>query len=354
MTKIIGNEETLSQITIAGKSATARNKAIPHMLLSGAAGCGKTTTARFVANKIGSDFINLSYDTIKKRSDVVSLIHQLDRTGFDDYGVKVDKIRPTVIFIDEIHGLSIIAQEHLGILMEELKISAPVNEIKRGSPANRNIGGIKGLKNENADMWSPAFTLIGATTNDGKLSKPFRDRFKLRFVFSPYPLDKAGEIVKTHAERLGIQIDEKAIYEIAKRGRGVPRILVTLLERCQDISIVYGSDSITYEVTRNTFDRLGIDKQGLTKTDIALLKALNELSEPVGLENLAVRLNESQKVLSESLEPYLIQQGLIIRLSRGRKITEKGVEYLTKHGHIGPQEDKEMVHVLAPGLDRRL
>lgn len=354
MTKIIGNEDTLSQITIAGKSAIARNKAIPHMLLSGAAGCGKTTTARFVASRIGSDFINLSYDAIKKRSDVVSLIHQLDATGYDKYGVKVDRIRPTVIFIDEIHGLGLVAQEYLGILMEELKVSAPVNEIRRGAPANRNIEGIKGVENESADMWAPEFTLIGATTNDGKLSKPFRDRFKLRFVFTPYPLDKAGEIVEVHAERLGIQIDERAVYEIAKRGRGVPRILVTLLERCQDIAIVSNSDVVTYEVTKNTFERLGVDNNGLTRTDIELLKALNEVGEPVGLENLAVRLNESQKVLSETLEPYLIQQGLIVRLSRGRKITEKGIEYLSEHGHIGDQEEKDVVHVLTPGLDRRL
>lgn len=352
--RIIGNEETLSQIKISAESARRRNKSFPHMLLSGAAGCGKTTTARLVAHQLGSDFINLSYDAIKKRSDLIPFIHQLSTIGYDKYGVKEGQISPTVVFIDEIHGLGMVAQEQLGILMEEFKISAPANEIRNGSPHNMDIKGIQSIGKESAEMWSPEFTLIGATTNDGKLSKPFRDRFKLRFIFEPYPIDQAQEIVKVHARRLGIIIEDKAAYEIAKRGRGIPRILVRLLERCQDVAVVSGVDDISYEISRNAFYKLGIDSNGLTRTDIALLKALEEIGEPVGLENLAVRLNESQKVLSETVEPYLIQEGYIVRLSKGRKITQKGVEYLSENGHTESKEGRKVMHVLTPGIDRRL
>jgi len=316
--KLIGNTDILSQIDIAIRSATKQNRSIPHMLFSGAAGCGKTSTARYIANITTSNFLTMSRDSLKDRADVLSVVEQLDITGYNEYGRKTSKIKPTIVFIDEIHGLPLSGQEHLGVLMEEWYV--PVGH--KESSENDEI------------CWSPEFTLIGATTNDGRLSKPFRDRFKLRFVFSPYNFEESRQIVLVHAERLKTNITDAASIEIAKRGRGVPRVLVKLLERCRDLAVAYKQTEINEAVALVMFNEMHIDETGLDETDVKILKALHEINEPVGLENLAVRLNENTKVLSETVEPYLIQRGLILRSSRGRRITEEGRKYLRGKGYI--------------------
>jgi len=335
--ELIGNKDIIGQINIAIMSARKQNRSIPHMLLSGAAGCGKTSTAKYIARLTGANLITIAADSVKKREDVLSIIGQINHHGYDGYGRKVSNIRPSIVFIDEIHNVPLSGQEHAGIVMEEWYL--PVT--KREAMVDP-----KSIKTRNdAIRWSPEFTLIGATTNDGKLSKPFKDRFKMRFLFSPYSLEESVQIVRSHATRLGIIInDEEAALEIAKRGRGVPRILVTLLERCRDTSsaleyksgLCKGSDliEVTREIALVTFDNLSIDITGLTVTDINILKVLHETDGAVGLENLAIRLNESPKVLSETVEPYLIQRGLIDRTGKGRKITDKGLQYLIEHGHI--------------------
>jgi Holliday junction DNA helicase RuvB len=351
----IGNEDTLEQISIALRSAIAENRPLPHMLMSGAAGCGKTSTARYIAELTGTNFLSIACDSIKNRTDVIPIAKQLDKTGYDKHGRKVKGscTRPSIVFIDEIHQLSLSGQEHLGILMEEWHV--PINgqeAIKLQSVPASKLSELDyftiGLK-----YWAPEFTLIGATTNDGKLSKPFRDRFKMRFVFQPYSLDDSMEIVKFHADRLKVKIEESGAMEIAKRGRGVPRVLVSLLERCRDVLVTAKRDQIDNIVARTTFINLQIDSTGLTLTDIEILKTLYEAGEPVGLENLAVRLNESQKVLSETIEPYLIQRGLIMRGTKGRTITEKGRLYLSDKGHIKPVEEVER-YALPPDFDRGL
>lgn len=349
--KLIGNNETASQLNIAQISAQRRHKALPHTLLTGAAGCGKTSTAKHTANSSGCDMISISPDSIKARFDVAILAKRCDRSGYNDNGklVNPEAIRPSIIFIDEIHNLSLAAQEHLGILMEEWRI--PVSPKEAKLLKLRTTG-------EQSMYWAPQFTLMGATTNDGKLSKPFRDRFKLRFVFTPYSFEESIEIVKVHAERLRIKIDEGGAQEIAKRGRGVPRILVSLLERCRDAAIVAGaesvgeySESVTQELAVVAFFKLGIDPTGLTTTDVKLLQTLHKIGDPVGLDNLATILNESPKVLSEAIEPYLIQKGLILRASRGRTITDKGIEYLAERGHIDKNSKFERV-AISESFDR--
>jgi Holliday junction DNA helicase RuvB len=199
------------------------------------------------------------------------------------------------------------------------------------------------VNDENTGLvcWAPRFTLIGATTNDGKLSKPFRDRFKLRFVFTPYSLEESIQIVFLHAERLKIKIDQPGAAEIASRGRGVPRILVSLLERCRDASIATSDGSIGREVAIVAFHYMDIDNSGLTKIDINLLKALYDVAVPVGLDNLSTILNESPKVISEAIEPYLIQRGLVLRSSKGRTITDRGRRYLSDGGHIKQPSNQE-------------
>jgi len=325
--ELIGNTEIWQQLFIAMHSAVKQNRALPHILLAGAAGCGKTSTAKKIAEILHTDFRAISYDSLKQRRDVLKLASQLNREGYDREGNKIAYIRPTIIFIDEIHGLSVQAQEMLGILMEEFYIPLTRDDLKLIRGANKKV-------REEMVFKCPEFTLIGATTNDGKLTKPFRDRFKLRFLFHTYIFEDAKKIVQMHAKRLRIPIDETAVEAIAKRGRGVPRILVSLLERCRDFVIASQQDKITGESANLVFELAEIDDNGLTRTDISLMEALYNINAPVGLENLATILHESPKVLSETVEPYLIQQGLIIRGKRGREITEKGVEYLAQKGII--------------------
>jgi Holliday junction DNA helicase RuvB len=338
--RLIGNEDILVQIDIAIKSATEENRSIPHMLMSGAAGCGKTSTARRIAEVTGGKFISVACDSVKSRADLLPVVDGFDRTGYSVYGNKLkdSHINHNIVFIDEIHGLSLIGQEHLGVLMEEWYIPVTGKEVK-ADPSDAFVGTVERIR------WSPEFTLIGATTNDGKLSKPFRDRFKMRFVFTPYSQEESVRIALVHADRLKITLESEAALEIAKRGRGVPRVIVRLLERCRDLSLAIGRKSVTRDVAVVMFGELGIDKTGLTSTDVSMLKMMYELNEPIGLDNMAVRLNESQKVIAETIEPYLIQRGLILRSSKGRKITSEGRKYLLSNGYIKSVIDRGYVDI---------
>jgi Holliday junction DNA helicase RuvB len=320
----------MKEIGVAMDSARTGNRPIPHMLLAGAAGCGKTTTARYLAEITGARFITVSSDTIKGRADLLPILEVLDREGYDKNGNITSIITPAIIFIDEIHNLSVGGQEVLGIMMEEWYV--PVSENISVDKQLKEDPNVKTIKM--ANRWCPRFTLIGATTNDGKLSKPFRDRFKMRFNFSTYSIEESMEIVQAHAKRLKILIDDDAVTEIAKRGRGVPRVLVRYLESCRDFSVVHKTDRINFNVTRMAFHTMGVDKIGLTRTDIKILKSLYEFEKPLGIDNLSIQLNESPKVIVEAIEPFLIQSELMVRSARGRLLTSKGRRYLIAEGHI--------------------
>lgn len=344
--KPIGNDGIIAQLTVALKAASKAGRALPHMIFSGAAGCGKTSMAKYVAEISGCQIFIIACDAIKTRLDVALLAQQFSKAGYDkDFGNLVNSkiIQPAIVFIDEIHNLSLAAQEHLGIAMEEWYLPITTKEARMMK--------IKVTKKQKAPrFWIPQFTLVGATTNDGKLSKPFRDRFKMRFVFNTYPIEEAMDIVMLHAERLKIEIDEAGAFEIAKRGRGVPRILVALLERCRDVAIALdhvNQDMVDKEIAKVAFFQLGIDPTGLTTTDRKLLMALHKVGDPVGLDNLATILNESQKVLSEAVEPYLIQRGFMIRGSKGRSITKDGLNYLSEAGYIEKESGYERVAITA-------
>jgi len=324
---IVGNANIMSQIDVATQSAFTENRSLPHTLFSGAAGCGKTSTARYIALNTGCKFLNISPDGIKKREDLFPIINALDKTGYDRFGRKTSKTRPSILFIDEIHGLSLMAQEFLGIMMEEWYLPATSKEAAKSPDYTGN-------PNEPFIAWVPEFTLIGATTNDGMLSKPFRDRFKLRFLYTTYDMDDSISIVMTHAESMKLKIEKDAAAEIAKRGRGVGRIIVGLLERCRDMAVFHSQEVITRALAEVTFHEMGIDASGLTSIDIKLMKILYETGVPVGLENLAIQLNESQRVLSEVTEPYLIRRGFVSRVSKGRILTNAGRRYLIEGKYV--------------------
>ena len=328
--KLIGNGDTQRQIFVAAQSAKKMNMPIPHMLLAGAAGCGKTSMAKCVARLTSGSFVSIFPESLKKMDDIVDLFDRLDYTNYNEIGDQTGKIKPTIIFIDEIHNLKPLQiQEWLGVAMENFELYV-----------------------DNRRYWLPHFTMVGATTNDGLLSKPFLDRFKMRFIFRPYNFKESTQIVIVHAERLNIAIMLNAAEAIAQRGRGVPRILVGYLERCRDTAYVHGTKLITKKIVEETFNLLGVDKEGLRETELRLMKALYEAGTPVGIENLSIITNEAPKTIANAIEPFLIQKGFMIRSGQGRLLTKAGKEYLEATGFFNSKKTRRQA--LPPGYTRRL
>lgn len=319
MDNIIGHEDTKKLISIAVKSAQKRNKALPHMLFSGLAGCGKTTIATAIASVSDVDFMPVPPDDMADTKSVLATLDKLDHSGYDKFGNRVGDIRPTIVFFDEIHKMPRKGQEVLGIAMEKYMLET-------GQP--------------NKYFWIPYFTIIGATTDDGELTKPFREKFKLRFLFDAYKFEEIVDIVRLHADAKKVMITPKACRAIAQRSRGVPRIAVTHLDRIRDYMLSQGSSIITSRLAEENFKIAGIDALGLTRPEIRLLQTLYTSREPVGLDNLAIITNESGKNIKNTIEPYLIQRGLIVRSGKGRIITDVGRRHLESDGYVGQARNK--------------
>lgn len=311
---MIGNEKIKKQIDIAIASARHRNMAPPHMLMSGHPGCGKTSMAREVASRLKTDFISLTPENLKDQKAVMNLLDSLNFNGYDNLGNRVGEITPTVVFLDECHNLPMYGQEKLGIIMENFTMDT---------------GKVGNL------YWVPYFTVIGATTMTGNLSKPFLDRFKMNFFFEVYDLADSVQIVNFHAKRLKVHISNKALRDIAVRGRGVPRTMVGYLERCRDMMHSIGSELITSKLTDLTFAGMEIDRQGFNKIELKVLKVLYDSDKPISLENLAMVTGESRKTLQSDVETYLIKNGYLMRTGKGREITPKGRAYLEDEGYAG-------------------
>ena len=321
--EIIGQEGKLSQIKIALKSAKIRNRELPHMMLSGAPGCGKTTIARYVAEESGGDLIQTIPDSIKSHKDIITMFEKANHDNYDAKGNRVGPIKPSVIFIDEAHRLSLASQEMLGIAMENYTLETG---------------------RSNQLFWIPYFTLLCATTLSGNLSRPFINRFKIVMTFTPYNVDQSCDIVKSHCKRIDVKIDEDVIPEIARRCRGVPRMAISLIERTRDLSLALGLDRITLAIAQATFLNIGIDDAGFTETEIRILKVLYDNDDtPIGLDNLAIITNEAVRTLKDSVEPYLIQQGMMIRSGSGRTITRLGRTYLENQNYAGNKLGKQFI-----------
>lgn len=308
---LIGNPLIQKQIRIAVEAAKERNSAIPHMLFSGVPGCGKTSTAKALSKLGGVSIIQTQPEALKTYANIINVLGDLDYSGYSRRGDKIGEIKPTILFIDEIHRMPITGQEKLGIAMEEYRLES---DRERGRY-----------------VWFPLFTIIGATTEEGLLSKPFRERFKLTFTFNAYSNIEIEEIINHHANRLKIIITKKAIRETAKRCRGIPRIAVTYLELLRDRQLSMKAEIITSAIVADMFSDLGIDKLGLNEKERAILLILYEAKAPLGLANLATMVNCSQVTLTDSSEPFLLREGLIYRGNRGRVITNKGIDYVNTH-----------------------
>lgn len=319
MKDLIGHHNTKKQLLIAAKSAEKLNVAMDHMLFAGVAGCGKTSMARYVAYHSDADFLQIPPTDFKDYKSVVDILERLNIRGYDKKGNRVDKIKPTILFVDEIHRMPISGEEPLGVAMEDFKI--PVDK-------------------DGLVCWVPYFTLIGATTDDGSLSKPFRERFGLRFVFNTYSREEIVEIIELNLSAMETLASQKAIRLIVKRGRGVPRIAKGYLRRVRDRLISLGGNVITAKMVEETFEELGIDEEGFTEVELKILKALYDSKMPLGLDNLSVMVNESPKALQAAAEPYLIRKGYMSRSGKGRIITKNGKEYLAKTGYMGKKTFK--------------
>ncbi len=331
LSNFIGNEDLLKLLHISVDAAKIRNAPLPHLLLKGPAGTGKTTLAEAVAAAFGTSPKTLTPNSAKSSEELRKFFLRMPGEGYDTKGRVSGKIMPQIVFIDEVHQLSLLAQELLGIAMQDWKIPVRVNGV-------------------DVYEWVPRFTLIGATTLPGRLSKPFLDRFKIQSEFETYSMDESIQIVRLHARNQGLLLEAGVEEAIAKRSRGVARLVVRFLDRLGDAAVVAATDGdqdgnrISLGLSNIVFDQfLKVDDRGLTKTDVKVLTALYNATDKTGLEMLATLVNEDKATVEKTIEPYLIREGLLIRTKGGRMITEVGRRYLVAQSYVG--SEPEMGHI---------
>jgi len=291
----IGQQAVREQMSIFIQAARGRNEALDHVLLFGPPGLGKTTLAHIVAAELGVSLKQTSGPVLERAGDVAALLTNLQERD--------------VLFIDEIHRLSPVVEEILYPAMEDYQIDILIGE----GPAARSI---------KLDL--PPFTLIGATTRAGLLTSPLRDRFGIVQRLEFYQPEDLAEIVQRSARILKITIDPEGASEIAKRSRGTPRIANRLLRRVRDYAEVKANGVVTLAIVRQALDFLDVDHQGFDVMDRKLLLAMIEKFDggPVGIESLAALINEERDTVEDVIEPFLIQQGFMIRTPRGRMATK--------------------------------
>ncbi len=292
----VGQKELRLQMEIFIKAAIARNEALDHVLIFGPPGLGKTTLSNIIATEMGVNIRQTSGPVLDKAGDVAALLTNLEAHD--------------VLFIDEIHRLSPVVEEVLYPAMEDYQIDIMIGE----GPAARSI---------KLDL--PPFTLVGATTRAGLLTSPLRDRFGIVQRLEFYSVPELASIVERSAKVLGISIESDGANEIARRSRGTPRVANRLLRRVRDYAEVKSNGDVTKKIAGLALEMLKIDNNGFDSLDRKLLLSMIELFDggPVGLDTLAAAISEERGTIEDVLEPYLLQQGFIMRTPRGRIVTPK-------------------------------
>ncbi len=297
----VGQEDVKENIRIFVEAAKMRNEPLDHVLLYGPPGLGKTTLAFIIAHELGTNIKTASGPSIEKSGDLAAILSSLEPGD--------------VLFIDEIHRMPRYIEEILYPAMEDFSLDIIV-----GSEGNS--------RNIKIDL--PPFTLVGATTRAGDLSAPLRDRFGIVSKLQYYTVEELTLIVKRTAKVLGVEIEDDAAVELAKRSRGTPRIANRLFKRVRDFALVKGDGVVNLEITKEALERLQVDDLGLDRTDHELLLAVIEKFNggPVGVEALSSSIGEEVTTIEDVYEPYLLQTGLLKRTSRGRIATDKAYQVL--------------------------
>lgn len=301
LNEYIGQTQVKDNLSIFIKAAAARHEALDHVLLFGPPGLGKTTLANIIANELNVNIRVTSGPAIERQGDLAAILTNL---GDND-----------VLFIDEIHRLSKTVEEILYSAMEDFALDIIIGK----GPAARSV---------RLDL--PHFTLIGATTRLGAIAAPLRDRFGVQCCLEFYKPEELQFIITRAAEILNVKIDKEGAMEIARRSRGTPRIANRLLKRVRDFAQVLGAEIIDRQLADEALAKLEVDRYGFDRNDRKILTTIVKTfgGGPVGIETIAAAVSEESSTIEDVIEPYLMQQGMLNRTSRGRMATRETYRYL--------------------------
>jgi Holliday junction DNA helicase RuvB len=301
LAEFVGQTQIMDNRRIYIRAALDRGEAMDHVLLAGPPGLGKTSLAHIIAEELGVDIRVTSGPVIERGGDLAAILSSL-------------KPRE-VLFIDEIHRLNRTVEEVLYPAVEDYRIDVILGQ---------------GPGAQTVSLPLPRFTLIGATTRSGLLTRPLRDRFHIHFAMEFYTPEELTRIVERSARRLELPIDATAARELARRSRGTPRVANRLLRRVRDFAQVEGTGILTIELVRSALDRLRIDEEGLDAMDRKILETVAHKFQggPVGLDNLATAIGEESDTIEDVYEPFLIMRGFLQRTRQGRIITSRGTRHL--------------------------